>query len=236
MKIGFIDKYLNEWHADNLPGWLRDETDEIEAIYGWEMMPTPVEGGLPGREWAKKHGVIYCDTIDEVIEKSDCLIVLAPSAPELHEELSDKALRSGKPTYIDKSFAPDVDSAKRMIQKAMDFQTPMFSTSALRFTKELADFDRKDIVNLSMRGPGLLEMYCIHHIEPIVMLMGTEPESVMFLGTPQCPGYVIRFKDGRYATSHQTLSVPSAFPPNTPAINLQGISTTVMRKTISGAL
>lgn len=53
-----------------------------------------------------------------------------------------------------------------------------------------------------MRGPGLLEMYCIHHIEPIVMLMGTEAESVMFLGTPQCPGYVIRFKDGRYATSH----------------------------------
>ena len=30
MKVGFIDKYLDEWHANNLPKWLNDETDELE--------------------------------------------------------------------------------------------------------------------------------------------------------------------------------------------------------------
>lgn len=201
MKIGFIDKYLDEWHANNLPTWLRDETDEIEAIYAYETMPSPNEGGISGKEWAQKQGAIYCDTMDEVIEKSDCLIVLAPNFPEEHEQLADKALRSGKVTYVDKTFAPDVAAAKRMIDKAKSHGTPMFTTSALRYSKELIGFDNADIETLSMRGPGPLGMYSIHQIEPIVSLMGTEPEAVMFIGTPDSPGYVIRFSGGRFATA-----------------------------------
>ncbi len=48
MKIGFIDKYLDEWHANKLPTWLRDETDDIEEIYAYEMMPSPNDGGISG--------------------------------------------------------------------------------------------------------------------------------------------------------------------------------------------
>lgn len=202
MKIGMIDKYLNEWHADHLPDWLREEAGDVEEIYAWEMMPPPEEDRIPGPEWAKEHNVTYCETEEEVIEKSDVLIVLAPNYPEIHEELADKALRSGKPTYVDKTFAPDPAAARRLIEKAKAHGTPMFSSSALRFSEGLADFDKEGIVNLSMRGPGLLGMYCIHHIEPIIMLMGHEAEDVMFLGTEECPGYVIRFSDGRFATSH----------------------------------
>lgn len=201
MKIGFIDKFLDEWHANNLPTWLREETDEIEAIYAYEVMPSPNDGGIDGKTWAKKHSAIYCDTMEEVIEKSDCLIVLAPNHPEDHEELADKALRSGKITYIDKTFAPGVDSAKRMIQKAKEHGTPMFTSSALRFSKEFVNISKENIATFSMRGPGPLGMYSIHQIEPIVKFMGSNPEAVMFIGTEESPAYVVSFPGGRFATA-----------------------------------
>lgn len=196
MKIGFIDKFLDNWHSNHLPGWLRDETD-VEAIYAYEMMPN--ENGISGKEWAEKHNAIFCDTIAEVVEKSDVLIVLAPSYPETHEELCDLPLKSGKPTYVDKTFAPDPESAKRLIAKAEEYNTPMFSTSALRYSAELPSISHENIANIAMRGPGPLEMYCIHYIEPFVCLMGAEAESVMFTGTVESPAYVVRFKGGRYA-------------------------------------
>ncbi len=200
MKIGFIDYYLDEWHANNLPIWLRDET-QVDAIYAYEKISNPNEGGISGSEWAKKFDAILCDTIAEVVEKSDVLIVLAPNFPETHEELCDLPLRSGKPTYVDKTFAPGPDSAKRLIAKAEEYNTPMFSTSALRYSKELPSIDNNNIANISIRGPGPLGMYSIHYIEPFICLMGTEAESVMLTGTEDSPGYVIRFKGDRYATA-----------------------------------
>lgn len=196
MKIGFIDKYLDEWHANNLPGWLRDETD-VEAIYAYEMMP--FENGISGKEWAEKYDAILCDTIEEVVEKSDVLIVLAPSFPEIHEELCDIPLKSGKPTYVDKTFAPDAESARRLIEKAKQYNTPLFTTSALRYSNELPTINKENIETLSLRGPGPLLMYCIHYIEQMVCLMGKEPESVMFTGTVDSPGYVVKFKGNRWA-------------------------------------
>lgn len=202
MKVGFIDKYLDEWHANNMPTWLKDETQgEVSVKYAYAMMDSLNEGGLTSRAWADKEGVILLDNIDELVQKSDAVVVLAPSYPELHERLSDSALKSGKCTYIDKSFAPDVQSAKRMIDKALINNTPMFSASALRFSKELKNIDKSNIKTLSMRGPGPLGMYCIHQIEPIISLMGTEPEAVMFMGDEENPGYVIRFKDNRWAAA-----------------------------------
>ena len=119
MKIGFIDKYLDEWHANHLPEWLRDATN-VEEIYCYEQMPSPHEGGISGKEWAQQHSAILCDSIEEVIEKSDFLIVLAPNYPESHEELCDLPLRSGKPTYVDKTFAPDKEMARKLIELAKD--------------------------------------------------------------------------------------------------------------------
>ncbi len=202
MKIGFIDYYLDEWHANNLPTWLRDETNgDITVAYAYGKIDSPVEGSKTNAEWAKKQGVELLGSIEEVVEKSDALVVLAPSFPEMHEELCDAALRSGKPTYVDKTFAPDAESAARMIQKAQQHNTPMFSTSALRFAPELKPIDHSNIRMIGMRGPGPYGMYSIHQIEPIVSLMGATPEQVMFIGTPEQPGLVIRFSDNRWATT-----------------------------------
>ncbi|MDZ4197914.1 MAG: Gfo/Idh/MocA family oxidoreductase [Kiritimatiellia bacterium] len=72
-------------------------------------------------------------SLEQVVTDCDGIVVLAPSNPEVHERLSDLALRSGKPVYVDKPFAPDAATARRLIAKAGEYQTPLMSCSALRF-------------------------------------------------------------------------------------------------------
>lgn len=214
MKVGFIDYYLNEWHANNLPTWIREETNgEMTVAYAYAMIEKPEEAlgehDLTNREWAEKENVELLDTIEELVEKSDVIVVLSPNNPEMHEVLSDIPLRSGKPTYVDKTFAPDVDSACRMIKKALDHNTPMFTSSALRFSKELKDVERKGVQTIGMRGPGPFDIYSIHQVEPIVSFMGGTPEKVMFTGTNEHPGMTIRFSGDRWAsTQHYDWECP----------------------------
>ena len=39
-KIGFIDYYIDEWHANNYPNWIRESKykDEFEVSYAYEMI------------------------------------------------------------------------------------------------------------------------------------------------------------------------------------------------------
>lgn len=32
-KIGFIDYYLSEWHANNYPAWIKEINPEFEIAY-----------------------------------------------------------------------------------------------------------------------------------------------------------------------------------------------------------
>ena len=59
-------------------------------------------------------GVERCNTIEEICEKSDVLFILAPTNPEKHLEYAKTALKYGKRTYIDKTFAPDAAKAFAM--------------------------------------------------------------------------------------------------------------------------
>ena len=194
--IGFIDYELDNWHANNYPEMIREASEgKWKVAYAWGYQDC--EGGLSSREWADKFGVELCATEDEVIEKSDCLIVLSPNNPEMHERLCQKALSSGKPTYVDKTFAPDAETARRIFEVAEKSGTPCFSTSALRYSTELEGIDRAQIERIYSEGPGPLEIYSIHQIEPIVCLMQTEVKRIMALDTEAHPSFVIEFEDGR---------------------------------------
>lgn len=198
-KVGFIDYYLDEWHANNYPEFLRKATDgKYEVTYAYGKIDHPGDG-MTNKEWAEKYGVQLFDTIEEVIEKSDVLIVLSPDNPEMHEELTELPLRSGKLVYVDKTFAPDKAAALRIFENADTHNTKCYSSSALRFSSELDDIDTDKIYKLYTTGGGSYEMYSIHQIEPIVRLMGTNAKQVMFLGDVEHPSLLIEFEDGRTA-------------------------------------
>lgn len=201
-KIGFIDYYLDEWHANQYPGWIKDASGgAMEVAFAYAVKDA--EHGLTNWEWCAQHGVMWCDTIEEVIAQSDYLIVLSPDNPEQHEALAELPLASGKPTYVDKTFAPDRAAALRLFERAAQHHTPLYSSSALRYADEYGEIERAEIRVISSLGPGSFENYSIHQIEPIVALMGTDAKRVMFVGTEAVPALLIEFAGGRQATIQQ---------------------------------
>ena len=114
--IGFIDYFLDEWHANNYPEWIKQASGgELQVAYAYGKIDSPRPGGLTTDDWCAKYGITRCATIEEVVEKSDCLLVLSPDNCEMHEELCQIPLRSGKRTYVDKTFAPDLTLTRAML-------------------------------------------------------------------------------------------------------------------------
>jgi len=201
IKIGFIDYYLDEYHALSYPKCLNEASNgEIQVCYAWAQSESPLKNAKTNRMVADELGIKLLDNIEAVIEKSDCLIVLSPDNPEMHEELCQLPLRSKKLTYVDKTFAYDRETALRIMKIAEESGTPFFSTSSLRFSEEYLTVDKKNIDFIAAKGPGNFENYLIHHLEPIVCLMGHEVEKIMYIGTPDTPCIVLQFSRGRYAT------------------------------------
>lgn len=199
MKIGFIDYYLDEWHANNYPGWFKEVDPDADVAYGYAMIDSP-KGGLSTDEWCQKNHIERCCTIEEIVEKSDVLAVLSPDNCELHEALCQLPLRSGKRVYIDKTFAPDLASARRIFALADQYHTPCYSTSALRFAKEYQGIDPTNIAGIAGIGGNAFEIYVIHQIEPILMLMRAPVKRVMGMPSEHFYTLTLEFTDGRLAT------------------------------------
>ncbi len=201
--IGFIDHYLNNFHANLYVRLIREgaykDDFEVTCAYGeaeWQ--------GVDTEEWCAKNEVQRLATPAEVVEASDCVIVLSPNNPERHLELSRDALVSGKPCYIDKTFAPDYATAKEMADLAAAHGTRMFSTSALRYAPEIQEFLGGVGVEhparaVAMRGPNEYEVYSVHVYEPLTMLLGPGAEAMQYFGDGNFMLFSLRYPDGRLA-------------------------------------
>lgn len=204
-KVGFIDLYISEWHANNYPAWLEEVSknlnNEYKVCYAYAPVDVSPVDGKTTDEWCKERDVEKCTSIKELCEKSDNIAILAPSNPEVHLELAKEAFKyaSGKNVYIDKTFAPDLATAKEIYRLAKENNVNIFSTSALRYASELYDFnEEKEIVSIG--GGGLFEEYSIHQVEIIVRVMGIGAEKVK-VESAYGDGFIadILYKDGRKA-------------------------------------
>ncbi len=179
--IGFVDYYISEWHANNYPNWIngyckKTGKDFVVKYAFAEKDVSPVDGKTTN-EWCKENGVIQCNSISELCEKSDFIIVLAPSNPEKHLGYAKEVLKYSKRTYIDKTFAENFEVAKQIFDIANEYKTKFFSTSALRFSDELKNVN--DVALLTTEGGGSnFEEYIIHQIEMIVKILGVGAKKV----------------------------------------------------------
>ena len=213
-KIGFIDYFLDEWHANNYPAWIRERAMllglEWEVAYAWAEIDK--DDGMTTDEWCDKHGVQRVTTIEELIARSDAMIILSSDHPEHHERLSKLALQSGKPVYMDKTFAPDLAAAKRMFEQAESSHTPLFSSSALRFAVEVQQHKayalNEQIEFLAVTGPGMYANYAVHQFEMIITLMGLGAQRIKSLSTEHCNHLLIDYDHGRKASFLQTNPAP----------------------------
>lgn len=180
-KIGFVDYYISEWHANSYPAWIKelcDESgDEFCVAYAWaEEYQSPVYPENTDT-WCEKYGVKRCATLEELCEKSDYILILSPSNPEKHLEYARVALSYGKNTYIDKTFAPDYETAKAIFDIAEAHGTSFFSSSALRYASELDALVGSGAV-ITTGGGGSMEEYIVHQTEMLVKLTEAEPIGV----------------------------------------------------------
>ena len=180
-KIGFIDYYISEWHANNYPQWIKEACEkagkDYVVKYAWaEQYVSPLDG-VNTDQWCGKNGCEKCETIEELCEKCDYIFVLSPSNPEKHLEYAREVLKYKKNTYIDKTFTENYEEAKEIFDIAKKNGTKFFSTSALRYADEIRDME--NITNVITTGGGrLLEEYIIHQIEMSEKLLHEEPLSV----------------------------------------------------------
>lgn len=208
-KIGFIDYYLDEWHANTYPEWIRQATSgDMQVCYAYGKADAP--HGMDNASWSRQQGVELLGSIADVVAASDYLVVLSPDHPEHHMELAMPALQSGKPTYVDKTFAPDRRTAQLLFETAERHGTPLFSSSALRFAKEYASVNRQGLKRICSFGPGVYSNYAVHQIEPIVALMGVEAEKVMYISSENGAELLIGFTGGRQAEIHHYRNSPFA--------------------------
>jgi len=173
-KIGFVDYYISEWHANNYPEWIAQANDvlgtDYQVAYAWaELDISPVDS-VTTDQWCEKFGVTRCATIEELCEKSDCILILAPSDPDKHLDYARKVLPYGKRTYIDKTFAPNYAIAKQIFEIAEQYNTPFFTTSALRYATELKEIGNVRSVIVTGSGRSF-EEYSVHLIEMAVLLL-----------------------------------------------------------------
>ena len=211
-KIGFVDYYLSEWHANNYPKFIEQicarTGDEYCVAYAWaEKDVSPVDGRNTD-EWCKVYGAEKCATIDELCEKSDYIFILAPDDPQKHLEYAEAVFKYGKTTYVDKTFAPDYATAKKIYDIAEKYGTKFFTTSSLRCADELNGLNGDNGVVALGGGTDIVD-YSIHLLEMIVKLITDKPtclRSRLQGGQIVCN---IKFENDKKAT---LVFIPGATP------------------------
>ena len=199
-RIGFVDYKLDNFHANVFLKHLKDETADrgFAAVGGFALDEED------GRAWSENNDVPYFDSVEALNEHVDSYAVLAPSNPELHLELCEMVLPMGKTTYVDKTFAPDLETAEKIFALADEYGVAMQTASALRYT-EVQEFVKEAGGSEAVRhmvawgGGGSFGEYSIHPTEMAISCMGPDVESLMRRGTDEHSQLLLNFSGGRTA-------------------------------------
>jgi hypothetical protein len=210
LKIGFVDYYLDNWHASNYPSFMRQAIAkygfeaEISAAFGMKDSP----GGMTSGQWCRAQNVREANSMQELLTSVDAVMVIAADDSRFHEIVCPEPLASGKPVYVDKTFAHDLNTAKKLFAIAEEHKTPVFSASAQRCCQHVIDYlsERKGPTRfISTVGPHSLENYAVHQLEPIVAIMGTGVQRMKaFAVGSAVTQLILDYGDGRLASFTQT--------------------------------
>lgn len=199
MRIGFVDYDLNNFHANVFLKIAREDLKHRGfVVTGATAMRKP-----QGRAWCAEKDVPWFDSVDQLDGEVDAYMILAPGRPDTHLRLSEAVLPKKKPTYVDKTFAPDLKTAQRIFELADRNRVAMQTASALRYTPVqafAAEVGRKNIRHMIAWAPGRsFGEYAIHAVEMVVSCMGTGATELMRRGTGKQSQLLVNFTGGRTA-------------------------------------
>jgi hypothetical protein len=216
IKIGFVDCYLDNWHTNHYPEYIQLAAElygidaKVTHAYAERNHPDEVYG-LTTKAWCEHYDCISCETYEELITSVDAIMVMCADDCLPHEGLAQKALKSGKPVYCDKTFAPTLEAATRMFDLAEEFKTPLFTCSAQRFCMELLSFQRQELETVqycASTGPGDMVNYSIHQYEMLQKIMGIGAKRCQAFLAGETTHIVYQYEDGRMCSFTQGKKLP----------------------------
>lgn len=216
MRIGIIG--LDTSHA---PAFARlfNEPNDDPALQGFRVVAAYPYGSrdiessysrIPKyTETVKELGVTITDSIDELLEEVD-VVLLETNDGKPHLEQALKVFRAGKPVFIDKPVAAQLPHVLAIFQAAEDAGVPVFSSSSLRYNSTAQAARRGEfgaVLGCDAFSPCSLEpshvdffWYGIHGCEILFTCMGAGCETVTCTSSGDQDIAVGRWKDGRVGT------------------------------------
>ena len=198
-RIGFVDYQLDNYHARVYLAAIRETLKDR----GFTVSGGTALEAEESRAWAKNNDLPYFDSIEQLNDAVDYFIVLAPANPEVHLELCQRVFPFSKTTYVDKTFAPNHATAKKIFALADRYKVAVQTTSALRYTdvqRHVAKVGRDRVRHMVAWGGGSnFSEYVIHPVELVVSCMGHEAVSLMRRGSEPESQLLINFTRGRTA-------------------------------------
>lgn len=197
-RIGFVDFDLDNFHADVYLKLLRSDLQSR----GFTVVGATALQAEPSRAWCASNEVPYYDDVDALDAHVDAYAVLAPSNPEVHEALCQRVFPHGKPTYVDKTFAPDLATAKRIFALADQHGVAMQTSSALRYSnvqERLAQLEGDLLHIVTWGGGSSFGEYAIHPLELAISCMGPDALRLYRRGAGECAQMLLDFSGDRSA-------------------------------------
>ena len=216
IRVGIIG--LDTSHA---PAFTRllNATDDPEWISGAKVVAAVAQGShdiessvsrVPEYTTAvKKYDVRIVDTVETLVAQVDA-VLLESNDGRVHLEQVVPVLAAGKPVFIDKPIAGSLVDTLVIFTLADYFNTPVFSSSSLRFastTTSVRDGAIGEVLGCDTFSPCLLEKthpdlfwYGIHGIESLFTVMGSECKSVIRTSTKEFDQVTGVWSGGRIGT------------------------------------
>jgi predicted dehydrogenase len=196
LRLAFVDHELDNFHANTFLSLIRGELAARA-----DVVACHADRAESGRAWATRQGVPWVDDPRDLRGKVDAVAVLAPSNPETHLAQCERVLPLRLPTFVDKTFAPDLATARAIFALADRWGAPVQSSSALRYTEaQRVAAELAPIREMTATGGGSsFAEYAIHPLELAVSVLGHEARTVIRAGTPRRSQLLISFSGGRSA-------------------------------------
>lgn len=158
----------------------------------------------------KAMGVEIVDSIAKLLEMVD-VVLLETNDGRLHLEQALPVLKAGKRMFVDKPFTASLHEAIELFAAAEEYQTPLFSSSSLRYLNKAQEVRNHqiagEVTGAMTFSPATLEehhpdlfWYGIHGVEILFTVMGTGCRRVQRITTPDTDIVVGTWDDGRLGT------------------------------------
>lgn len=157
-------------------------------------------------EEVKNQGVEIADSIEEMLEKVDVVLLTCIDGNK-HLEQALPVFKAGKRMFIDKPFAGSLSDAIAIVEAAKQYDVPMFSSSSLRYIdggKEISGGKIGKVVGVNAYSPAPIEehhpdlfWYGVHGVEILFTVMGTGCKSVQRTFTENSDVVVGIWEDNR---------------------------------------